>query len=377
MLALAQSLQSAQPSSTDNSMAFTMMKRDVQLSCIETSADEMNILPEELSPWLCAVLAPVWKTPTKHTLTSPRHHPENTSHYDPDLQDPLSLSLNENYNGQNLPRHDTKKAPTSPGYDCETPDIRVIIKEEEEGWTVSENHEGFRSEGEKEETSTHSCPPDVKACGTESSVLYGVKRQQRDYSEEKCSEETGCSELYGQSSFTREEATHMLTDSEEKPRISCIQGKSDGNVTVHQGNNTEEKPFCCETNPGHKRNMKSRQRQHAGEESQEHSLHDSAERSPLKSQGLKMARRRRGGGGGGGEEEEEKKQDEEIGGLINSDGEVKTVLTGALIAEKVLKLARVSSRPSLTCKAKPREASSPTLIMEVVSVGKKGRKEKE
>ena len=122
--------------------------------------------------------------------------------------------------------------------------------------------EGFRSEGEKEETSTHSCPPDVKACGTESSILYGVKRQQRDYLEE-----TGCSS-------TREERpTHMLTDSEKKPRISCIQGKSDGNVTVHQCNNTEEKPFCCETNPGHKRNMKSRQRQHAGEESQEQSLH--------------------------------------------------------------------------------------------------------
>lgn len=178
-----------------------------------------------------------------------------------------------------MPQHDTKKAPTSPEYDCKTTEIRVIIKEEEEGWTVSENREwlnlkylhhlntytkiyllmiftflfvflntdeGFRSAGEKEETSTHSCPPDVKACGTESS---------------------GCSS-------TREERpTHMLTDSEEKPRISCIGGKSDGSVTVHQGNNTEEKPFCCETNPGQKRNMKSCQRQHAGEESQEQSLH--------------------------------------------------------------------------------------------------------
>lgn len=60
---------------------------------------------------------------------------------DPELQDPLSLSLNENYDDQNLPHHDSKKAPASPDYNCETPEIQVIIKEEEEGWTVSENRE--------------------------------------------------------------------------------------------------------------------------------------------------------------------------------------------------------------------------------------------
>ena len=52
----------------------------------------------------------------------------------------MSLSLNENYDDQNLPHHDSKKA-TSPDYNCETPEIQVIIKEEEEGWTVSENSE--------------------------------------------------------------------------------------------------------------------------------------------------------------------------------------------------------------------------------------------
>ncbi|XP_033943622.1 zinc finger protein 184-like [Pseudochaenichthys georgianus] len=308
---------------------------------------------------------------------------------DPDLQDPLSLSLNENYNGQNLPQHDTKKAPTSPEYDCKTTEIRVIIKEEEEGWTVSENHEGFRSAGEKEETSTYSCPPDVKACGTESS---------------------------GYSSTREERPTHMLTDSEEKPRISCIGGKSDGSVTAHQGNNTEEKPFCCETNPGQKRNMKSCQRQHAGEESQEQSLHvkqststteeaetkrsvpcqtDSAERSPLKSQGLKMASTNledqtlhltvRLQAGEEEEEEEEveeedggKKEDEEIGGLINSDGEVldwdaKDSPDQGSDCRKSPQASKgvVPSKSHLQGQTQ-RGSSSPTLIMEVVSVGAEG-----
>lgn len=60
---------------------------------------------------------------------------------DPELQDPLSLSLNENYDDQNLPHHDSRKAQASPDYNCETPEIQVIIKEEEEGWAVSENRE--------------------------------------------------------------------------------------------------------------------------------------------------------------------------------------------------------------------------------------------
>lgn len=53
----------------------------------------------------------------------------------------MSLSLNENYDDQNSPHHDSKKAPASPDYNCETPEIQVIIKEEEEGWIVSENSE--------------------------------------------------------------------------------------------------------------------------------------------------------------------------------------------------------------------------------------------
>lgn len=53
----------------------------------------------------------------------------------------MSLSLDENYDDQNSPHHDSKKAPASPDYNCETPEIQVIIKEEEEGWIVSENSE--------------------------------------------------------------------------------------------------------------------------------------------------------------------------------------------------------------------------------------------
>lgn len=59
---------------------------------------------------------------------------------DPGLQDPLSLNFTEDYEGQNsIP--DSKKTAASPDSRSETPEIHVIIKEEEEGWTVSENSE--------------------------------------------------------------------------------------------------------------------------------------------------------------------------------------------------------------------------------------------
>lgn len=104
--------------------------------------------------------------------------------------------------------------------------------------------ESFSSEGEKEDTSTHTCHPHLKACGKESSVLCEVKRHERVYSVEKCSEESGGLTLYGQSSSAREgRQRHMLMDSE------------------HQCNNAVR-----ETTPSHKRNMKSHQRTHAGNE---------------------------------------------------------------------------------------------------------------
>ncbi|XP_038590743.1 zinc finger protein 502-like, partial [Micropterus salmoides] len=68
---------------------------------------------------------------------------------DAEFQDPLSLSLNENYDDQNSPHHDSKKAPASPDYNCETPEIQVIIKEEEDGWTDSPEHKPPMSHGLK------------------------------------------------------------------------------------------------------------------------------------------------------------------------------------------------------------------------------------
>lgn len=127
--------------------------------------------------------------------------------------------------------------------------------------------ESLGSEGEKEDTSAHTCYPHLKACGKESSVSYEVKRQQRVTSVEKCSEEPGCPTLYGQSSSSREgRQRHMLVDCDEKPKISCVYEKAPGNVTVDQCNNTGEKSLSCpvrETPTGHKRNLNSHQTAHA------------------------------------------------------------------------------------------------------------------
>ncbi|TKS68570.1 Zinc finger protein 717 [Collichthys lucidus] len=334
---------------------------------------------------------------------------------DPELQDPLSLSLNENYDDQNSPHHDSKKAPASPEYNCETPEIQVIIKEEEEGWTVSENHESFSSEGEKEDASTHTCHPHVNACGKESSISYEVKRHERVYSVEKCSEESGGPILYGQSSSAREgRQRHAIMDSDEKLKISYTCGKTPGNVTVHQCNNTVR-----EMTPGHKRNVKSHQRTHAVEEccAQDQSLDvkestslpteadrhetkrsapcqtDSPEHKPLMSHGLKMASanledqtlhltvRLQAGDQEEEEEEQEEEQDEEIGGLINSDGEV--IEWDAGDSSDQGSDCTESPQPSkgvVLSECQPqgqsqRDSSSPTLIMEVVSVGEDEERE--
>ncbi|XP_068607180.1 zinc finger protein 436-like [Brachionichthys hirsutus] len=107
--------------------------------------------------------------------------------HDPDLQDPLSPSINENYPGQNSPDHLSKKASVSPDYNYESPEVQVIIKEEEEGWTVSENHpdESFRSEAEKEATSTHPSHPHLKELEKDGTISYRTKGQKRDSPEHK------------------------------------------------------------------------------------------------------------------------------------------------------------------------------------------------
>ncbi|AWP05262.1 putative zinc finger protein 850-like [Scophthalmus maximus] len=258
---------------------------------------------------------------------------------DPELQDPLSLSLNENYNGRNSPHHDQKKAQASPDYNCDTPEIsRVIIKEEEDGWTASDNDESYCSGGETGDPAAHTFHPHLKACEEESCNSHAVKRQ--------CSEESG----------------HMLTDSDAKPKVSCVGVKVPGHETADECNNTGERSFSCpkrETTPSHTRNVSSRQRSHAEEgchapgqsldvkqstslptEAEPHETKssalcqtDSPESQALVSHGLKMASanlegqtlhltvRLQAGEAEEGQEEAEE-QDDEIGGLINSDGEV-------------------------------------------------------
>lgn len=326
---------------------------------------------------------------------------------DPELQDPLSLSLNENYGDQNSPCRESKKAPSSPDYTCETPEIQVIIKEEEEGWTVSENHESFGSDVENEDTSAHTCHSHFKACGRDSSVSCGVQRHQRSCSVEECSEESaGPAYCEQSSSATEEQQRHM--DSDEKPKLSCIRGNGPGHVSVHQCNNAGEKPFSCavrETTPGHKRNAKVCERGEEGyaqdqnldgkqstslsTEAEGHQTKisapyqtDSPERKPLMSHGLKMASanledqtlhltvRLQAG-----EEEEEEEQDEEIGGLINSDGEVvewdsrDSPDRGSESTEGPNPSKGVVLSESQLQGQNQRDSSSPTLIMEVVSVG--------
>ncbi|KAM8771974.1 uncharacterized protein AB9X84_006531 [Acanthopagrus schlegelii] len=331
---------------------------------------------------------------------------------DPELQDPLSLSLNENYDDQNLPHHDSKKAPASPDYNCDTPEIQVIIKEEEEGWTVSENHEHFSSEEEKEDTSTPTCYPHLKAYGKDSSISHGVKRHDR-----VCLEESGGATLYGQSSTAREGLQrHMIMDPDEKPKISFICGKTAGNVTVYQCNNT-----VCEMTPSHTKNMKSHQSTHVADEccAQDQStdvkqstslpteaeLHetkrsapcqtDSPERKPLMPHGLKMASanledqtlhltvRLQAGEEEEQEEEPEEEQDEEIGGLINSDGEVvewdarDSPDRGSDCTESPQPSKVVILSESQLQGQNQRGSSSPTLIMEVEDDEREESEEKE
>lgn len=314
---------------------------------------------------------------------------------DPELQDPLSLSLNENCSDQSSP----KKAPASPDYTCEIPEIRVIIKEEEDGWTVSENNESLCSEREKEDASVDACLPHQKASGVESSASYGVKKPQRGCAAEKRFEKP-CP-------ATESLQRHKLASSDEKPQISCKCGKASGNVTVHQCNNTGENPLSCpgqDMTPGHKRNVKSHQERwdrdqraslHTEEELQQTETSapcqaNSPKRKHPKSRGLKMASENlndqtlhltvRLHAGEEEEEEvgedEEEEQDEEIGGLINSDGEVvEWDSAGSSDRGSDCSAGPPPSKESQLRGQSQRDSSSPTLIMEVVSVGEDEERE--
>ncbi|KAM9856515.1 uncharacterized protein ACBR49_000242 isoform 2-T2 [Aulostomus maculatus] len=322
---------------------------------------------------------------------------------DPELQDPFSLNLNENYGDQNSPCRESKKASASPDYTCETPDFQVIIKEEEEGWTVSENHsdENFISKGEPEDSSIHVCPH-LKACEKDGSIPLVVKKHQRCL--ENC-----CEESAGQSSSSRGgQKRCLLVDFDDKPTLSRLRGKGLGNASVHQCNITGEKPISCavcETIPSCKRNVKVCEGTHEAEEcyAQEAEVHQTKtsapyntmrgifkssvsscscslpDSSPLASHGhktvsanfddqtLHLTVRLQA--------EEEEEQDEEIGGLINSDGEVvewdgrESPDRGSEPTEGHRPSKGVVLSESQQRGQNQRGSSSPTLIMEVVSVG--------
>ncbi|XP_068177190.1 zinc finger protein 721-like [Antennarius striatus] len=338
-----------------------------------------------------------------------------TSMMDPDLQDPLSLSLNENYDSQNSPDHHSKKAAASPEYNCEIPEIKVIIKEEEEGWTVSENHadESFSSEAEKKDTSTHPTHPHLKELEKDSTFSYRIKGHKRIYLVEKCSEESCGPAVCGQSSSAREERQkEMLTDSDEKPKVSCICGKTPGNVTVHNCNNAVH-----EKAPSHQSNVKPNQRTNAADECPgkeqrldakqstslptEAELHRTKGSAPLQTgspehkvleshgvqmtsthvenQTLRLTVRLQAGE----EEEPEEEQEEVIGGLINSDGEVvewearDSPDQGSDCTESPQSSKGGISSESQLQGQNQQGSSSPTLIMEVVSVGGDEEREKE
>lgn len=114
--------------------------------------------------------------------------------------------------------------------------------------------ESFSSEEEKEDPSTHPCHPHFTACGKESSISYGLKRQERVYSEESSGPM-----LYEQSSSEGKQRK-VLLDSDEKPKISYICVKSVGNVTMQQSNNKHCKMTLSQ------RNMKSQQRTYTADE---------------------------------------------------------------------------------------------------------------
>ncbi|KAM6939489.1 uncharacterized protein FYW49_007203 [Xenentodon cancila] len=320
-----------------------------------------------------------------------------------ELQDPLSLSLNKSYDDQSSPHQDPRREPSSPIYNCETPAIQVIIKEEEECWTESENNESFNPEVEKDETSPDGCLPYLKACREESYISSGIKIQKRAYPVEKCSEELDGHAVIVQSSAPKEARQRQKhAGSDEKLQLSCICGKTPGNV--HQCNNTGEKPVSIparDTTSSHKRNTKTHLRTHAEEDcnarERNTSLHteelhhpqtlalyptDSHEHNQLMSRGLKAASANLSDQKlcltvrvHTEEKGDDVKQDEEIRGLINSDGEVvewdakDTSDQGSDCTEgPQLSQAAMLSESQLKGRSE-RDSSSPTLIMEVVSGG--------
>ncbi|TNM85322.1 hypothetical protein fugu_007593 [Takifugu bimaculatus] len=280
-------------------------------------------------------------------LLLPKIHEEDAEaskgYRDSEVEDPLSPSLNEKHDEQNSEHRES----ASPDNTWEVPDI-VVIKEEEEGWTVSENNES--SDGGK-----------VDLCGEKTCVSE---------------DSSGPSSREGSETTVR-----------EKPTVSHKCGRLRGNGTVHQSSYT-----ICEKTFVHKKNNTSNQRSttdfsDAQEQNPEVKRSTDAEPngtklSALYQTGPKLAStsedqtphvtvRLQDG-------EEEEEQEEGICGLINSDG-------------KVVEWERNNPGQSPDCtqslqhneqersrsQLQQRDSCSPTLIMEVVEVEKEPREEAE
>eukprot|EP00066_Takifugu_rubripes_P021910 XP_011611176.1 PREDICTED: zinc finger protein 845-like [Takifugu rubripes] len=273
---------------------------------------------------------------------------------DSEVEDPLSPSLNEKHDEQNSEHRES----ASPDNTWEVPDI-VVIKEEEEGWTVSENNES--SDGGK-----------VDLCGEKTRVSE---------------ESSGPSSREGSETTVR-----------EKPTVSHKCGRLRGNGTVHQSSYT-----ICEKTFVHKKNNTSNQRSttdfsDAQEQNPEvkrstdaepngtklSALYqtDSCKQEPLISQGPKLAStsedqtphvtvRLQDG-------EEEEEQEEEICGLINSDGKVvEWERNNPGQSPDCTQSLQHNEQESSRSQLQQRDSCSPTLIMEVVEVEKEPREEAE
>ncbi|XP_008435018.1 zinc finger protein 37-like isoform X1 [Poecilia reticulata] len=291
---------------------------------------------------------------------------------DPGLQDPLSLGLNENRCGQTARQQQEREAAGSPGYTCNTPEIQVIIKEEEDSWTVSENYESLGSEEGKNRNSPSAGFPHLMALGKESRAPYGVKAHQSEHPDQLDNQSPEPHDGEQRRTFTASNQKLCRSDGDEGENVCRCQ-------------NAREKPFCRlvrDVSQSSKPDMKSSLRTSEEEEGSTSSnateeLHRPEKSAPYQtySSDPKMASARLNDRTlhftvrlQTGPKEDEQEPAEEIGGLINSDGEEVT-WDGRNVSDQESDCTEVSQSEKeviLVDSLNSRDCGSPTLIMEVV-----------
>ncbi|XP_027872865.1 zinc finger protein 568-like isoform X2 [Xiphophorus couchianus] len=287
---------------------------------------------------------------------------------DPGLQDPLK----ENRCGQTARQQQERKAAGS-----DTPEIQVIIKEEEDSWTVSENYESLGSE----EGKNRSPPGAGFLLGKESRAPYGVKAHQSEHPDQPNEPEPN-----------EGEQRRTLTVSNEK----LCRSDGDEGENVRRCQNAREKPFCRlarDVSPSPKPDVKSSQRTPEEEEGSRSSnvaeeLHRPEKPAPnqtvssdpkmtsahLDGRTLHLTVRLQTG-----PKEDEEEPAEEIGGLINSDGEEVT-WDGRNVSDQEPDCTEVSQSEKeviLVHSQNSRDCDSPTLIMEVVGDEEENKEEEQ